>query len=71
MVLRGHFDGERVVLDDPVPEDVKPNTPVEVTFVPGGSNGALAEIARLARPGGLPPDFSTQHEHYVKSAPRR
>ncbi len=28
--LRGHFDGERVVLDEPVPPELTVNTPVEI-----------------------------------------
>ena len=30
MRLRGHFDGQQVVLDQPAPADLKPNTPVEI-----------------------------------------
>ena len=28
--LRGHFDGHHVVLDEPAPPDLAPNTPVEI-----------------------------------------
>jgi hypothetical protein len=30
MRLRGHFDGRNIVLDQPVPPELKPNTPVDV-----------------------------------------
>ena len=31
--LRGHFDGQMVVLDEPPPPDLTPNTPVEIVIV--------------------------------------
>ncbi len=31
--LRGHFDGTHVVLDDPPPPELKPNTPVQVRLL--------------------------------------
>ncbi len=71
MVLKGHYDGQRVVLDEPVPQDVPPNTEVKVVFHDGEGEPVLARIARLARPGGLPSDYAEQHEHYIKGAPRR
>ena len=71
MGVKGHFDGQRVVLDEPVPPDVPPNTPVRVLFENQTGGHVLARIARLARPGGLPPDFSEQHEHYLKGTARR
>ena len=30
MRLRGHFNGQHVVLDQPVPSELRPNTPVEI-----------------------------------------
>ena len=71
MVLNGHFDGQRVVLDDPVPADIPPQTPVKVTFEVKNDEHVLARIAKLAAPGGMPPDYSEQHEHYVKGTPRK
>ncbi len=68
-IVRGHFDGKRVVLDEPVPSKIVPNTPVNVVFDDGKS--VLGQIADLAVPGGLPTDYAEQHEHYVKGAPRR
>jgi hypothetical protein len=41
--LRGHFDGNRVVLDEPAPEELKPNTPVEI-LVLDAREQALAEM---------------------------
>lgn len=70
-IVNGHFDGQRVVLDEPVPSGVSANTPVKVVFDSEGADDVLAEIARLGRPGGLPPDLAEQHEHYVKGTPRR
>ncbi len=70
-IVNGHYDGKRVVLDEPVPTDIPADTLVQIVFDGADAKGALEEIARLARPGGKPPDYSQQHEHYVKSTPRR
>jgi hypothetical protein len=82
--LKAHFDGKGIVLDEPLPRDLPPNTPVEVRFkTPLSENGqtpveansreetVLDKIAKLAKPGGLPPDFAAQHDHYVKGLPKR
>ena len=58
--LRGHFDGHTVVLDEPPPPDLKPNTPVEIVIVDASRQQALREFLSFmeefwARP--LPPDF--------------
>jgi hypothetical protein len=57
--LRGHFDGIQIVLDDPVPENVRADTPVEIT-IPEERELALSEWRAFSqefwsRP--LPPDF--------------
>lgn len=70
-VINGHYDGQRVVLDEPVPAGIASPTPVKVVFGEVEGQGVLAEIERLARPGGKPPDFSQQHEFYIKGGPRR
>lgn len=70
-ILNGHVDGKHVLLDEPVPANIPPHTPVRVVFDGTDAKGVLKEIARLARPGGLPRDFSEQHEHYIKGTPRR
>lgn len=31
--LKGHFDGQHVILDEPAPPDLKPNTEVQVVVV--------------------------------------
>jgi hypothetical protein len=31
--LRGHFDGQHIILDEPAPRELTPNTPVEVVIV--------------------------------------
>ena len=41
--LNGVFDGNVVILDQPVPADLKPNTPVEI-LVPDQRLRAVAEI---------------------------
>ena len=32
--LRGHVNGNSVVLDEPLPKGISPNSPVEVTILP-------------------------------------
>ncbi|MCC6359770.1 MAG: hypothetical protein IT450_13580 [Phycisphaerales bacterium] len=77
-VLNGHFDGQRIVLDDPVPSTVRPQTPVRVLIedepVDGGdaTRSVLDAIADLAVDDpNLPTDFSEQHDHYVRGTPRK
>ena len=69
--LRAHFDGQRVILDEPAPPHLNANTPVKVLVEDDKPNGALAAIAKLAAPADVPPDFAHQHEHYVKGLPKR
>ena len=70
-VIIGHFDGKRVVLDDPVPADIPSDTPVRVVFEDHSPESVLDRIAKLAGPSDLPPDYSQQHDHYVKGTPRK
>lgn len=69
--LNGHFDGKRVVLDEPIPPFVLPDTPVRVVFEGDSAESVLDRIAKLAGPSDLPPDYSQQHDHYVKGTPRK
>ena len=46
--LRGHFDGTSVVLDDPVPEGLRADTPVEVV-IPDDRARALREFEAESR----------------------
>lgn len=57
--LRGHFDGARIVLDEPVPDDLRPDTPVQIS-IPDDRDVALREWRAFShefwsRP--LPPGF--------------
>ena len=70
-IINGHYDGKRVVLDEPVPASIPADTPVRVVFDGADAKSVLGEIGKLARPGGLPQDFSEQHEHYIKGTPRK
>lgn len=70
-VFKGHIRGQMVVLDDAVPPDLPENAPVWVVLDEGDREHVLSRIARLARQGHLPGDYSQQHEHYTKSGPRR
>jgi hypothetical protein len=69
-MINGHYDGKRVVLDEPVPPFIPPDTPVRVVFEDGEARAVLGEIAKPAVPSDdLPPDCAEQHEHYVKGTP--
>ena len=69
--ITAHFDGQTFVPDEPVPPGLAPNTRVTILLNPAGTAGALEQIADLARPLGLPPDFAAQHDHYTKGLPKR
>ena len=80
MTLKGHFDGTVVVLDEPPPQQWKPNQPVEVRLraeavqpEPTGADQetVLMKLAKLAGDFGFPPDFSEQHDHYLYGTPKR
>jgi hypothetical protein len=70
-ILKGHFDGRQVVIDEPVPKDIPAQTRVKIVFESNSSEHVLARLAKLAGPSDLPPDYSQQHEHYVKGTPRK
>jgi hypothetical protein len=59
-------------LDEPIPAGIPARTPVTVHFGNGDARSVLEEIAELAvDTDDLPPDYSEQHDHYVKGTPRR
>jgi hypothetical protein len=80
MTVKGYYDGKKILLDE-APTNVRPNCRVQVTVepvdgqedMPEGvrAGGILNEIAQSSQPGGLHADFSEQHSHYLKGAPRR
>lgn len=70
-VINGHYDGKKVVLDEPVPAEIPADTPVRVVFEKNGKEGVFDRIAKLAGPDDLPADYSEQHDHYVKGTPRK
>ena len=70
-ILNAHYDGKQIVLDEPMPPDVPENCPVQVVVGRKEEPCALDALIANAIDAGLPNDYSTQHEHYVKGAPRR
>lgn len=71
MTLKGHYDGQRVVLDDPVPDDIPAQTPVTITFASPRRETVFDRIAALAGPDDLPANYAEQHDHYVKGTPHK
>lgn len=75
-VLNGHFDGSRLVVDDPIPSDLLPQTRVRIVVVDAadsqsGANpfDAIAELA--VDDDGLPADYPEQHDHYRRGTPKK
>jgi hypothetical protein len=76
MTLKAHFDGKQIVLDEPLPPGLAPNTPVQVVFPNGPATGSappstFEKLLALAGEDDLPADYAQNHEHYVKGAPKR
>ena len=57
-VLNGHFEGRKLVLDDPIPDDVPSNARVKITVDVAGEESAFDKIAAMASDTGLPSDYS-------------
>lgn len=71
-ILKGHFDGKHVVVDEPIPGDLAPHTPVKIIIESLDARRVLDQIAEMAvSTDELPPDYSQQHDHYVKGTPRK
>lgn len=70
--LNGHFDGKRIVLDEPIPEGTPANARVRVVIEDEDPKpSSLEAIAKMAVQGKLPRDFSTKHKEYAKGASKR
>jgi hypothetical protein len=66
--LRGHFDGQRIILDEAAPSELKPDTPVEVVVLKSRQQ-LLREYeadmkAWWEQP--LPPDFKPQGRQWKR-----
>lgn len=80
-ILKGHFDGKRIVLDEPPPPELTADTRVEVVFERHAASHSgedehgetvFDRIAKLAvEEDDLPEDYAEQHDHYVRGTPRR
>ena len=76
--IAAHFDGRTFVPDEPVPAGLAPNTKVTILLslappaIAPQEPGVFDAILRLAvNDESLPPDFSEQHDHYIKGTPKR
>lgn len=64
-VLNGHFDGKQIVLAEPIPEGLAPNTPVTIFFESPSPKQLLDQIADAAiATDEIPTDYSQQHGRY-------
>ena len=71
-VLNAHYDGKRLVLDDPIPSDLPVNAPLRLTVeTQQPQANAFEEILKFAAEGGMPADFSENHDKYIRNATKR
>lgn len=71
-ILNAHLDGNRVVLDDPIPDGVPANARLRVIIETPGPSKALAEIAKMAIDAPeLPTDYSANHDKYLYGGKER
>lgn len=72
MILKGHFDGQKIILDEPVPAGLAPNTRVRIVIENGQEQSLFEKLLDLAvDDDDLPADYAEQHDHYVKGTPKR
>ena len=70
VVLNGKFDGKNIVVDY-IPEDLKPNTPVQVVIESMADPTGLDAIIGILKDPDWPTDFASQFDHYTKGGPRQ
>lgn len=79
LILKAHLEGDRVVLDEPLPPGVALRS-VSVILEPEPNAGpeatdgeeVLSKIAAMAIDDPeVPRDFAAQHDHSIKGAPRK
>lgn len=72
MILKGHFDGQKIILDEPVPAGLAPNTRVRIVIENEQEQSLFEKLLDLAvDDDDLPADYAEQHDHYVKGTPKR
>jgi len=59
------------VLDEPTPPELAPGMPVIIVVSERDDESVLEAIARIAIEGGMPADYSSQHDFYGGEGPRR
>ena len=75
--LKGHFDGQQIVLDETVPAGIREGASVDVVFddAETATSGAARSFVERVWPmmGKLsgPSDLSEEHDHYAHGAPKR
>ena len=66
-VLNAHYDGTKIVLDDPLAADLPINARLRVIVEPAEPCKAFAAIARMAVDAPeLPRDYSENHDKYIR-----
>ncbi len=71
MVVHGHVENGKIVLDEkaPLAEGMK----VRVEIVEESPRSTLAEQFKdvIGKAEGLPSDFAENHDHYIHGAPKK
>ena len=71
-VLNAHYDGKQLVLDDPLPADLPVNMRLRLTVESEEQQtNAFEEILKFATEGGMPADFSENHDKYIRRGTNR
>jgi hypothetical protein len=73
-IINGHYDGRKVLLDEPVPAGIAAPTAVKVVFEDNGAGGVLDDLVELAERLPIandPTDWSEQHDHYIHGSPKQ
>lgn len=67
-ILNAHLDGNRVVLEDPIPEGIPANAKLRVIIEVPGPSKALAAVAKMAVDAPeLPTNYSANRSMYLDS----
>ena len=65
-VTNAHFEGQKLVLDDPLPGMLHENARVQVVVQDLTEESALGRIAAMATDTGLPADYSVRFREYMR-----
>lgn len=65
-VISAHFEGRKLVLDDPLPAKLPEKSRVQVVVEDMAEESALDKIAAMATDTDLPADYSVRFREYMR-----